>query len=60
MPVVHENVRCPRCLSRGARELSCLPEERHAVYMCPFCKHTWCESGRGYPAQLTSSVETAP
>ena len=46
MPVVHENVRCPRCLSRGARELGCLPEEQHAVYMCPFCKHTWCESGR--------------
>ncbi len=46
MPVVHENVRCPRCLTRGARELSCLPEEQHAVYMCPFCKHTWCESGR--------------
>ena len=46
MPVVHENVRCPRCLSRGARELSSLPVEHHAVYMCPFCKHTWCEQGR--------------
>ena len=33
MPVVHENVRCPRCLTRGARELSCLPEERHAVWL---------------------------
>ena len=53
MPVVHENVRCPRCLSRGARELSCLPEERHAVYMCPFCKHTWCESGRQPAPSLT-------
>ncbi len=43
---VHEHVRCPRCLSRGARELNKLPEELHPVFMCPFCKHTWCEAGR--------------
>ncbi len=45
-PLIHERVRCPRCGSRGARELSRLQEERHAVLMCPFCKHTWCEAGR--------------
>ena len=44
--IVHEQVRCPRCAARGARELSKLPEEGHAVLMCPFCKHTWCEEGR--------------
>ena len=43
---VHEHVRCPRCLSRGARELTKLPGELHPVFMCPFCKHTWCEAGR--------------
>jgi len=44
--VVHGQVRCPRCGSRGARELNRLPEEGHAVLMCVFCKHTWCEAGR--------------
>ena len=46
MPIVHDVVRCPRCGTRGARELNRLPEEGHAVLMCPFCKHTWCEDGR--------------
>ena len=45
-PVVHEHVRCPRCAARGMRELTSLPEEGHPVFMCPFCKHTWCERGR--------------
>ena len=45
-PIVHERVKCPRCGSRGARELNTLPGEEHPVYMCPFCKHTWCEQGR--------------
>ncbi len=45
-PVVRENVRCPRCAARGMRELNRLAEEGHAVLMCPFCKHTWCEEGR--------------
>ena len=44
--VVHERLRCPRCSGRGARELSRLSEEGHAVFMCIFCKHTWCEAGR--------------
>ncbi len=45
-PATHEKVRCPRCAARGARELTRLAEEGHAVFMCPFCKHTWCEEGR--------------
>ena len=44
--VVHEPVRCPRCEARGARELNRLAGEGHAVFICPFCKHTWCEEGR--------------
>ena len=60
MPVVHENVRCPRCLSRGARELSSLPVEHHAVYMCPFCKHTWCEAGRRYEPSLSLATPASP
>ena len=52
MPVVHERVRCPRCGGRGARELNRLPEEGHPVFMCPFCKHTWCEAGRSPPEGL--------
>ena len=42
----NEAVYCPRCRSRGPKELSQLPEEHHAVYLCPFCRHTWCEDGR--------------
>ena len=45
-PVVHEYVRCPRCAARGMRELTSLPEEGHPIFMCPFCRHTWCERGR--------------
>ncbi len=45
-PVVHEQVRCPRCAARGMRELTSLPEEGHPIFMCPFCRHTWCEQGR--------------
>lgn len=48
--LVHEKVRCPRCSARGMRELRRLPEEGHAVFLCPFCKHTWCEAGREAPA----------
>ena len=44
--VIHEDVRCPRCVARGMRELNRLAEEGHAIFMCPFCKHTWCEEGR--------------
>ncbi len=44
--IVHERLRCPRCGSRGARELNRFPQEGHAVFMCIFCKHTWCEDGR--------------
>ena len=50
---IHEHLRCPRCLCRGARELNRLPEEGHPVYMCPFCKHTWCEHGRRDPSSRT-------
>ncbi len=45
-PIVHERVRCPRCAARGMRELTSLPEEGHPIFMCPFCRHTWCEQGR--------------
>ena len=45
-PIVHEQVRCPRCAARGMRELTSLPEEGHPIFMCPFCRHTWCERGR--------------
>ena len=45
-PIVHEQVRCPRCAARGMRELTSLPEEGHPILMCPFCRHTWCEQGR--------------
>ncbi len=45
-PVVHEYVRCPRCAARGMRELTTLPQEGHPIFMCPFCRHTWCERGR--------------
>ena len=44
--MLHMGVRCPRCNARGARELDRLRKEGHAIYMCPFCKHTWCEEGR--------------
>ena len=62
-PVVHEHVRCPRCGARGMRELTGLPEEGHPVFMCPFCRHTWCEQGRirssGPAAPRSSSVRPA-
>ncbi len=45
-PIVHRQVRCPRCAARGMRELTLLPEEGHPILMCPFCRHTWCEHGR--------------
>ena len=45
-PVIHVQVRCPRCAARGMRELTSLPEEGHPIFMCPFCRHTWCEQGR--------------
>lgn len=41
-------VSCPRCAYRGARTLAPLAEERHPIFMCPFCRHTWCEAGRVY------------
>lgn len=45
-PVVHGRIRCPRCAARSTRELTRLPEEGHTIFMCPFCRHTWCEQGR--------------
>jgi hypothetical protein len=54
--VLHADVRCPRCAARGARELNRLPEEGHAVLMCPFCKHTWCEAGRSRPPAAAVTV----
>ncbi len=45
-PIVHEQVRCPRCAARGMRELTSLPEEGHPLLICPFCRHMWCEQGR--------------
>ena len=45
-PIMHTQVRCPRCAARGMRELTSLPEEGHPIFMCPFCRHTWCEQGR--------------
>ena len=56
-PIVHRQVRCPRCGARGMRELTSLPEEGHPIFMCPFCRHTWCEQGRSRgsrPAPLRS------
>ena len=44
--VIHLRTACPRCDGYGARELNRLPEEGHGVFMCAFCKHTWCEEGR--------------
>ena len=44
--IVHLRIPCPRCGGYGVRELNRLPEEGHGVFMCVFCKHTWCEVGR--------------
>lgn len=59
-PAVHERLTCPRCGSRGARELNRLPEEGHPVFMCPFCKHTWCEHGRHAQARPLAAAGTPP
>ncbi|MXW30598.1 MAG: hypothetical protein F4X54_05260 [Chloroflexi bacterium] len=57
-PIVHEQVRCPRCAARGMRELTSLPEEGHPLFICPFCRHMWCERGRirTFPAVPQRSV----
>jgi hypothetical protein len=41
-----QRVACPRCNARGPRQLGRLPQEAHSIFMCAFCKHTWCEEGR--------------
>ena len=62
-PVIHEQVRCPRCAARGMRELTSLPEEGHPIFMCPFCRHTWCEQGRirasRSPSQRSAGAQPA-
>ena len=46
--VVHPEIQCPRCHSKGARELNSVEGEWHPVFACSLCKHTWCEAGRRY------------
>ena len=60
-PIVHEQVRCPRCAARGMRELTRLPEEGHPLFICPFCRHMWCERGRirTYPAPCRRNGRSA-
>ena len=57
-PVVHRQVRCPRCAARGMRELTSLPGEGHPIFMCPFCRHTWCERGRMRPSPAAPLRQT--